>query len=214
MQHQSKMIPILRMTSALIAASIVLSVQATSRELSIQPNTDIFTSQLMNREKIINPGVSAYGVPWHCTESEMQEILGPPTGLFIMEDESVIYLYGKSHTFRFRSGRFSDLNITTNQSMINFRMEKTIHENPFFDSGHLDIVPGIKLEMRFPELKSLLQETMQTDLTISASRSSYISKIDYPNGTVHVFWAEFFGYMENTEHHENFSAIAFSITTP
>ena len=163
---------------------------AISAELTIQPNTDVFTRPLIGRERIINPGVSAYGVPWHCTEEEMQEIIGPPSGMFMLENDAVVYLYGKSHTFVFTDGKFNEMKVSDTHSIFEFKLSKIIRENPFFDSSEWTVDPGIKCRSTFPQVETVFNQSSQLQLPPPDPENRSTSTIYYPNARVVLYWAK------------------------
>ena len=105
-------------------------------------------------DRSIDPDGLIYGLKFGATEKQVLEALGTPNGVIVISDTRKALLYGKSHLFVFRGGKFRELRI--GEHMIHWDLTQQMDGNPFFDRGEWVVQPGIRSGMSFAEVQKLL----------------------------------------------------------
>jgi hypothetical protein len=120
--------------------------------INLQPRYE--PARYSKLDRSIDPDGSVYGLKFGATEKQVLDALGVPNGVIIISDTRKALLYGKSHLFVFRSGKFRELRI--GEHLINWELARQMEGNPFFDRGDWVVKPGIKSGMRFDEVQKVL----------------------------------------------------------
>ena len=105
-------------------------------------------------DRTIDPDGLVYGLKFGATEKQVLDALGVPNGVIVISDTRKALLFGKSHLFVFRGGKFRELRI--GEHVINWEVGRQMDGNPFFDRGDWVVKPGIRNGMRFEEVQKVL----------------------------------------------------------
>lgn len=129
-------------------ATAVLATDA----IDLQPRYD--PARYSKLDRTIDPDGLVYGLKFGATEKQVLDALGVPNGLIAISDTRKALLYGKSHLFIFRGGKFRELRI--GEHVINWELARQMDGNPFFDRGDWVVKPGIRNGMSFEEVQKVL----------------------------------------------------------
>jgi hypothetical protein len=132
----------------LLLANIVIASDVI--ELNPKYNHSLF----IDRDRIIDPDGSVYGIKFGATEKQVLEAFGVPNGVFVLNESKKVFLYGKSHLFIFRNGKFCELRV--GEYVFNWDLLKQMEGHPFFDRNDWTLKPGLKDGMDFEEVKKVL----------------------------------------------------------
>lgn len=120
--------------------------------INLQPRYD--PARYAKLERSIDPDGSIYGLRFGATEKQILDAFGLPNGVVIISDTRKALLYGKSHLFVLRNGRFRELRI--GEHVINWEIARQMDGNPFFDRSDWVVRPGIRNGMSFEEIQKLI----------------------------------------------------------
>jgi hypothetical protein len=107
-------------------------------------------AQMKGRTKSIEPDKSAYGIPFGAAEAELTKAFGDPTGVIVLSETTKALLYGRSHMFVLKNGKFRELMLS--ETLMDWELSQRIEGNPFFDNGQWSIAPGLSKEMSFEDV--------------------------------------------------------------
>ena len=142
-----------RSFSVLILMFAVLA--ATACE-AVEPSIEYQPKYFKGRTGVIDPDSSVYGVKFGSTEAQVLQAFGPPRGAIRISETRRALLYGNSHLFVFRKGRFLELHV--DEHMVSWKVSKQMEKHPFFDKMSWRIKPGIVHRMSFGEIRELLKK--------------------------------------------------------
>jgi hypothetical protein len=125
---------------------------AATEGIDLQPRYD--PARYSKLDRTIDPDGLVYGFKFGATEKEVLDALGVPNGVIAISDTRKALLYGKSHLFIFRGGKFRELRI--GEHVINWELARQMDGNPFFDRGDWVVKPGIRNGMSFEEVQKVL----------------------------------------------------------
>jgi hypothetical protein len=139
--------------AALIAAlAIVAGPVLADDALRLNPRYD--HALYANRDRVIDPDGSIYGLQLGASEKQVVAAFGPPNGVIAISDTRKAFLYGKSHLFVFRGGRLRELRV--GDHMVDWQLARQMDGNPFFDRSDWVLKPGLRNGMNFDEVRSVL----------------------------------------------------------
>jgi hypothetical protein len=134
----------------LVAGSLVASVRADALKLEPRYNPALYAAL----ERIIDPDGSIYGLKFGATEKQVIDALGVPNGVIAVSDTRKALLYGKTHLFILRNGKFRELRV--GDHVISWELAQQMDGNPFFDRGDWELKPGIRQRMSFEDVQKLV----------------------------------------------------------
>lgn len=143
---------ILKSLVSIVMLSAVSTVALATDGINLQPRYD--PARYSKLDRTIDPDELVYGLRFGATENQVLDALGIPNGVIIISDTRKALLYGKSHLFVFRGGRFRELRI--GEHVISWEIGRQMDGNPFFDRNDWVVKPGIKNGMSFEEIQKLL----------------------------------------------------------
>ena len=120
-----------------------LPLPSLATELGSEYNPSLYKG----RSKQIIPDESAYGVLFGSSEKEVIAAFGLPSGVLAINDSKKALLYGSSHLFIFKKGRFRELRVSDH--VIDWELTRQMDVNPFFDGDKWNLHPGLTIEMDF-----------------------------------------------------------------
>ena len=109
------------------------------------------------RQKVIDPDKMVYGLAFGATEAELIKAFGDPSGVIAASETVNVLLYGSSHLFVLRKGKFRELLIADH--VIDWRVARRMERVAFFDGGSWTLAPGIQAQMSFEEVASKLKKS-------------------------------------------------------
>ena len=142
------------MRAILLALLIALTGFPTASAGTFELNPQYRPKQFQGRDTAIDPDSSVYGVKFGSTEAEVVAAFGEPQGVIIINIAKKAFLYGHSHLFIFRKGKFRELMVSDH--VIDWRVTKQMEDHPFFDHGRWVIKPGLRKEMSFTKVLKVL----------------------------------------------------------
>ena len=137
--------------SAVVFCAIT-SVAWATEGINLQPRYD--PARYGKLDRTIDPDGLVYGLKFGASEKQVLDALGVPNGVIAVSDTRKALLYGKSHLFVFRRGKFRELRI--GEHVINWELARQMDGNPFFDRDDWVVKPGIRNGMSFEEVQKLL----------------------------------------------------------
>ena len=132
--------------------ALVFSIATAADGIDLQPRYD--PARYSRLERSIDPDGSIYGLRFGASEKQLLEAFGMPNGVIVISDTRKALLYGKSHLFLLRNGRFRELRI--GDHVINWEVARQMDGNPFFDRSDWVVQPGIRNGMSFEEVQKLI----------------------------------------------------------
>ena len=130
----------------------VASAALATEGIDLQPRYD--PARYGKLDRTIDPDGLVYGLKFGATEKQVLDALGVPNGVIAISDTRKALLYGKSHLFIFRGGKFRELRI--GEHVINWEVARQMDGNPFFDRGDWVVKPGIRNGMSCEEVQKVL----------------------------------------------------------
>jgi hypothetical protein len=102
----------------------------------------------------IDPDSSVYGLPFGATIDSLVARFGRPNGVVRIDDIRTGYIYGHTHLFVMKSGALREVYLGL--QVLDWTIAKKMEQHPFFDNGDWTVKPGIRANMRFEEVATLL----------------------------------------------------------
>jgi hypothetical protein len=137
-----------------VAALLLLAATCQAAEPFLASPDDYRSQQFKNRSRVIDPDQGAYGVPFNASEGEIVKAFGPPNGIYQMSEDRRALLYGKSHAFVLKAGKFKELYLSDH--LFDWKFVERIESHPFFDDEAWEIRPGLKKHMDYQAVKALV----------------------------------------------------------
>lgn len=131
----------------------------------LQLNPQYSPSFFKMRQKVIDPDKAAYGVPFGATEADLLKALGDPSGVIVSSNTVKVLIYGSSHMFLLKNGRFRELLI--GDHVIDWRISQRMEKVPFFDGSGWTLTPGINAQMSFEKVASILKKPAKPEYRLS-----------------------------------------------
>lgn len=154
----------MRICLVLLSLAIIAATPAVADTVTLEQRYK--PSKFRDLDRRIDPNAAVYGLPFGSSEEQTRATFGAPRGVILLNEGYKLYLYGKSHFFVFRRGKFIELNVDRHAAY-QFDGAGRMERHPFFDGDRWEIIPGLRIGMTFDQVRKVLKKPdMAPDYTL------------------------------------------------